>query len=93
MLCLFPLTRGDNLNKKRKKISGCICKGNWRNIVSNCEGNLERKFIDHKGNEWLFFGIVWGKDDFYYGMQGAEGKLFLLSCVGSIENHGFILKD
>ena len=68
---------------------GCICRGNWRNIVSECESLFQKKFADRDGQEWTLFGVVWGEDDFYYGMWRDGGKVLLLSCVGSIEGHGF----
>ena len=69
--------------------NGCICRGNWRNIVSECENLFQKKFADRDGQEWTFFGVVWGEDDFYYGMWRDDGKVSLLSCVGSIEGYGF----
>ena len=37
------------------------------------------------GRSWCF---VLGDDDYYYGMV-RNGRHLLLSCVGSIEGHGF----
>lgn len=70
---------------------GCICRGNWRSIVSECENLFQKKFADSYGHEWTFFGVVWSENDFYYGMWRDDGKVSLLSCVGSIESHGFTL--
>jgi hypothetical protein len=70
---------------------GCICKGNWRDIIKESEPLFQKKFIDGESREWVFFGVVWGEDDFYYGMWRDDGKVSLLSCVGSIEGHGFVL--
>jgi len=70
--------------------SGCICKGNWRDIVAEAMPLLNKKFRDSRGGEYIFFGVVHGGDDFYYGMSPVgEGGLQLLSCVGSFEGHGF----
>lgn len=71
-------------------MSKCICKGNWREIVKECEPLIDQKYIDSNGDQYAFFGVVHGGDDFYYGMFGG-GKLKLLSCVGSIEGHGYKL--
>lgn len=68
--------------------SGCICRGNWRDIVSKTEQFIGRQYRDRQGNVRTFFGVVHAEDDFYYGMYGSE-KLDLLSCVGSIESHGY----
>jgi hypothetical protein len=72
----------------------CVCHGNWRSIVKEtqqwlgdefeCEGGYE----PHKGRGWYFYGIVYGDDDLYYGMV-RDGRHLLLSCVGSIDGHGF----
>lgn len=69
----------------------CICKGNWRAIVHEVQHLIGQPFLDHKGNEFTFFGPVHGKDDYYYGMYSTQHGLHLLSCVGSIEGHGFRL--
>ena len=67
----------------------CICAGNWRAIVREYESLIGTQYRDQQKREWLFFGLVHGGDDFYYGMSSAGGKLALLSCVGSIEGYGF----
>jgi len=68
----------------------CICKGNWRLIVSQTEHLLGKTFRRDDGKEYWFFGVVHAEDDYYYGMWG-NGELRLLSCVGSIEGHGYKL--
>ncbi len=70
----------------------CICHGNWRSIVKEVNPLIDRRYVDEKGNVWNFFGVVHGGDDFYYGMW-RKGHMTLLSCVGSIEGHGFKLLD
>ena len=71
----------------------CICEGNWRNIVTKSQPLLDKIFeCEHTGKEYVFYGIVWGSDDFYYGMYSEEGSK-LLSCVGNLEGHGFHLKE
>lgn len=80
------------LDKVSIKDNNCICHGNWRNIVKNVDQLIGKHFLDHKGEEFKFFGIVHGDDDFYYGMHGKSG-LALLSCVGSIEGHGYVLVE
>lgn len=71
---------------------GCICKGNWRKIVAEKESLIGEEFLNASGDKWRLFGIVHGGDDYYYGMVSCETeKIALLSCVGSIEGHGFIL--
>ena len=67
---------------------GCICSGNWRALVKEESHRIGQQFRDGLGHEWIFFGLVHGDDDYYYGMW-REGKLSLLTCVGSIEGHGF----
>ncbi len=66
----------------------CICKDNWRFLVKEYAPLIGRQFMDNKGQEWTFEGLVWGKDDLYYGMY-REGDTVFLSCVGSIKGHGF----
>jgi|GEM_PF-6630871 len=74
--------------------AGCICQGNWRAIVAETAPLLDKKFRDSKGKEYIFYGVIHGSNDYYYGMFPlGEGKRVLLSCVGSIEGHGFTLID
>lgn len=68
----------------------CICKGNWRLIVKESAHLLERKFRDHEGNVWSFFGFVHAEDDYYYGMW-REGRMLLRSCVGALIEPGWQL--
>jgi len=72
----------------------CICEGNWRNIVKDTEQYLDQVYHNERDNkDYVFFGIVHGKDDYYYGMcELGNGKTVLLSCVGSMEHHGYTLK-
>ena len=74
----------------RKDEEGCICRGNWRAIVKESGGLIGKRFVNKFGNEFTFFGIVHGDDDYYYGMSGEPG-LILLSCVGDIEGFGYEL--
>lgn len=69
----------------------CICKGNWRLIVKECRSLIDKKYISHDNKEFYFFGVVDGEEDYYYGMYSKEHGLRLLSCVGSIEGHGFTM--
>jgi hypothetical protein len=72
--------------------TGCICKGSWRAIATKSLPLLDRMFRDSKGNDYIFYGIVLGSDDYYYGMSPiAGGNPTLLSCVCSIKGHGFTL--
>lgn len=70
----------------------CICKGNWRTIIAECEHLIGKSFKDKDGNNYHFFGVVHGEDDYYYGMSSKYTKsIHLLSCVGSLETSGFEL--
>lgn len=72
---------------------GCICKGNWRMIVKECEPLLDQCFIGPDGAEYYLIGILHGSDDYYYAMRGGKYGLALLSCVGSIESFGYTLAE
>ncbi len=72
--------------------TNCICKGNWRNIVSESLPLLGKRFTDETGHEYTFYGVVHGEDDYYYGMCDDDGCCYLLSCVGSLETHGYSIK-
>lgn len=67
----------------------CVCQGNWRQLVAECEGLIGQRLRDTGSGEiFHFFGLVHGEDDYYYGLSGAGGTR-LLSCVGSLESHGY----
>lgn len=70
----------------------CVCKGNWREILKECDGLIGKDFVNAKAEKYVFFGLVHGDDDYYYGMW-REGHLHLLSCVGDITGHGYTLAD
>jgi len=73
--------------------SGCICAGNWRAIVKESERLIGKLFRSSDGDVYTLIGIVHGDDDYYYGMWSKDSaQLELLSCVGSIEGHGFSLE-
>lgn len=72
--------------------NGCICEGNWREIVSECEDLFGKRFVDigdPKGTVYTLFGVVHADDDYYYGLVDGEGKLRLATCVGSLATNGF----
>ena len=74
---------------ERDRDSECICRGNWRSIVKRTEHLIGRMFRGKDG-DYMFYGIVHGDDDYYYGMY-RDGNSRLLSCVASIETSGFEL--
>lgn len=71
---------------------GCICRGNWRSIVAESEPFLDKRFKDSQGDIYVFYGVVHAREDYYYGLfPVGEGGPRLLSCVGSLETHGYTL--
>ncbi len=72
----------ENLMKTKTE---CICEGNWRLLVKEVEGKIGKQFIDKQGQVFTFFGLVYGTDDYYYGMS-KKGKIRLLSCVGDFDS-------
>jgi len=76
-----------------RETAGCVCKGNWRLLVDECQSLLDCKFQSGP-DTYTFFGLVHGSDDYYYGMWDDKKKrIRLLSCVGAIEGFGFKLID
>lgn len=83
--------RGVKVGQAIESAEGCICRGNWREIVRETTPLIGKRFRDDRnGLDYHFFGVVHGDDDYYYGMYRA-GDLRLLSCVGSIKGHGFTM--
>ena len=65
--------------------------GNWMVLIDKYESLIGRKYI-YKGEVYCFFGLVWGRDDLYYGMRReSDGKSQLLSCVSDPEGFDFFL--
>ena len=70
------------------KDEGCICKGNWRQIIADSEPDFLKRFI-RDGKRYIFEGVVWASDDLYYLMVGEDGRRLLDSCVSSLETLGY----
>lgn len=67
--------------------AGCICHGNWRLIVGEYEALIGSRWRDSKGEVFVFFGLVWADDDFYYGLWNRDQKkLVLATCCGALQN-------
>ncbi len=78
----------------KKKDDGCICEGNWRDIVKESRHLFGRNFKDTRTGETLwFFGLVHADDDYYYGFNSKTKGLTLLSCVGNLESWGMELVE
>lgn len=58
-------------------------------IVGECWRDMEKWYVDTLGRRHFFYGVVSCPDDIYYGMRRENGECVLLSCVGSLEGHGF----
>lgn len=70
----------------------CICKGNWRAIISESTPFFDRKYLNH-GVEYTFAGVLHSELDFYYLMiSEKDATTRRLCCVGSIEAYDFILQ-
>lgn len=70
--------------------AGCICKGNWRNIVNNISHLISSRYRQTDGTEYVLFGVVDGGDDYYYGLSSNGGMdCKLLPCSLSIEEYGY----
>ncbi len=61
---------------------------NWTKLVAKYEPIIGRAY-KFDGRRYVFFGLVHGDDDFYFGMVRDDGKLHLLSCVGTPEAFGY----
>ena len=68
---------------------GCICDGNWREIISESEPILDDLFADLSGAVHRFVGVMHSRDDYYYVMVSMAGEYRLSSCVGNLETNGY----
>lgn len=71
----------------------CICHGNWRTIIKECEPLIDKLYLDDNGAAHRFIGVMHGIDDYYYCMLSMAGQLQLLSCAGSIDGFGYTITD
>ena len=78
----------EEIKRLRAEGAECICRGNWRSIIKECEPLLDGRYRDNNGELHTFFGVVLSSDDYYYGFRRDDGETVLLSCVGSIEAFG-----
>lgn len=71
----------------------CVCEGNWRKIVNEYAPYIGKKFV-RDGEDYVFSGLLWGDDDYYYNMWNINAQApILCSCVGSLEMFGFELEE
>lgn len=62
----------------------------WNAIIEETEHLIGSTFCNDHGDNYVFFGVVYGGDDYYYGMWNNTTKdIKLLSCVGSLLGHGY----
>jgi len=69
----------------------CICKGNWRKIIYDTDPLIGKKFKNNTGDIYILVGVMHGDDDYYYCMW-RDNDMKLLTCVGSIEQQGYVLE-
>lgn len=70
----------------------CICKGNWISLIEEYFVHFGETFIYKSDNlEYIFEGIMWAEDDFYYVMTNKLNQATFHSCVGRL-SHNFTLK-
>ena len=87
---------GNTMDANASLDLNCICRGNWRAIVQENEHLIGKKFAynDGYGTYHIFVGVMHGDDDYYYVMfEIASERCKFLSCVGSLETHGYELVE
>jgi len=84
-ICLEFSNRTSNFPKSA---TPCVCEGNWREIIKEAKGKIEKTFIDPNKKEWVLDGILWAEDDFYYLFVDDKGNRNYCSCVATLNMHG-----
>jgi len=70
----------------------CICEGNWRDIIKESEPLMGKVFLDEAGKRWIFQGVLWAEDDFYYLFSTDMcGKHKYVTCCVTFEQAGMRL--
>ena len=72
-------------------MTDCIWKGNWKSLIEKYEPLFDRYFLsEYDLKTYLFYGIVWASDDFYFAMMNKDTKeTKLLTCVGRLADMGY----
>jgi hypothetical protein len=91
--CGVCANHSDAIRHAIDNADSCICHGAWSSIIKKSQHLLDRHFISYDKKKFIFIGFIYTADDFYYGMWSKTSGLRLLSCVGSIEGHGYTLID
>lgn len=64
----------------------CVCEGNWRNIIHECEDFIGKPYFDDNMDVWRFVGVLWAEDDFYYTFYSPDTRNYMFStCVMSYD--------
>lgn len=62
-------------------------KDNWTLIQKQYHDKIGGKYrCDRTGEELVFFGLVDGDDDYYYGLMRKDRTVILASCVGALDS-------
>ena len=70
----------------------CVCCGNWRAIIKENDSMLNKKYTDKSGVLFVFVGVLWAEDDFYYLMLCPSTKQYhFVSCVMTLETAEYVL--
>lgn len=76
----------------KRNFNKCICDNNWKSLIKRYDYLIGSIYKDNIDTEYVFFGLVWADDDYYYGMRKLQDNtLVLLSCVSEIESFDFRL--
>ena len=81
------------LERAEEKLAACTDDNwaniNWANLVKKYDPLIGDRYLDEKGVEYSFIGLLHGLDDFYFVMW-REKTVRLLTCVGVPEQMGFM---
>lgn len=88
LIVSFGVIVMDTVSCDTEEDDACICKGNWRSLVKECEGLYGANFKDDSGRVLSFYGLVHTDEDYYYGFINKKGKNEMFSCVGDFETWG-----
>jgi len=63
---------------------------NTEELYISRQSDINCKFIETITNkQYWYIGVMCGDDDYYWVLYDKINGLQLLSCVGSIEGHGY----
>jgi len=72
-------------------MSKCVCEGNWRELVKDYEPHFGKTVEDKDGNRFVFEGLLWAADDYYFVLtRNKNVPMFETCCWDLFRNYKIV---